>query len=39
MKIEIGEKIIIETTHCEMEFACLQNDANVCWEKIEILQF
>lgn len=39
MKTEIDEKIITETTRCEMEFACLQNDANVCWKNIEILQF
>jgi hypothetical protein len=30
MKIEIDEKIIAGTTHCEREFACLQNDANIC---------
>ncbi|MGA2408614.1 MAG: hypothetical protein ABSF81_17960 [Bacteroidales bacterium] len=30
MKTEIDEKIITKTTHCEMEFACLQNGANVC---------
>jgi hypothetical protein len=39
MEIEIDEKIITETTHCEMEFACLQNDANVCRINIEILHF
>jgi hypothetical protein len=30
MKTKIDEKIITKTTHCEMEFACLQNGANVC---------
>jgi hypothetical protein len=39
MKIEIDEKIITGTIHCEREFACLQNDANVCCKYIEILQF
>lgn len=29
MKTEIDEKIITKTIHCEMEFACLQNGANV----------
>jgi hypothetical protein len=39
MKIEIDEKIITGTIHCEREFVCLQNDANVCYRYIEILQF
>jgi hypothetical protein len=34
MKIEIDEKIITATTHCETQFVCLQNDANVCCKYI-----
>ena len=30
MKTDIDEIITTGTTHCEREFACLQNDANIC---------
>jgi len=39
MKIEIDEKIITATTHCEKEFACPQNETNVCCRYIDLLQF